>query len=51
MREIKFRVWDVLNKKMLNWGEVFHLPVYQRNSSECEVIGNIYENPEILEEQ
>ena len=26
MREIKFRAWDVLNKKMLNWGKVFHLP-------------------------
>lgn len=29
MREIKFRAWDVLNKKILNWGEVFHLPAWE----------------------
>lgn len=29
MREIKFRAWDVLNKKMLSWGEVFHLPAWE----------------------
>ena len=29
MREIKFRAWDVLNKKMLNWGKVFHLPAWE----------------------
>ncbi|EAU00370.1 YopX family protein [Campylobacter curvus] len=29
MKEIKFRAWDVLNKKMLNWGEVFHLPAWE----------------------
>ena len=29
MREIKFRAWDVLNKKMLGWGEVFHLPAWE----------------------
>lgn len=32
-------------------GFLMYSPFYQRNSSECEVIGNIYENPEILEEQ
>lgn len=29
MREIKFRAWDVLNKKMLSWGEVFDLPAWE----------------------
>ncbi|MDU6827798.1 YopX family protein [Campylobacter sp.] len=29
MKEIKFRAWDVLNKKMLSWGEVFHLPAWE----------------------
>ena len=29
MREIKFRVWDVLNNKMLNWGDIFHLPAWE----------------------
>ena len=29
MREIKFRAWDVLNNKMLNWGDIFHLPAWE----------------------
>lgn len=29
MKEIKFRAWDVLNKKMLSWGEVFDLPAWE----------------------
>ena len=29
MKEIKFRAWDVLNNKMLNWGDIFHLPAWE----------------------
>jgi len=29
MREIKFRAWDVLSKKMLSWGDIFHLPAWE----------------------
>ena len=29
MREIKFRVWDILNKKMLKWGDIFDLPAWE----------------------
>lgn len=29
MREIKFRAWDILNNKMLNWGDIFHLPAWE----------------------
>lgn len=29
MEEIEFRAWDVLNKKMLNWGDIFHLPAWE----------------------
>ena len=29
MREIKFRAWDVLDKKMLNWGDICHLPAWE----------------------
>lgn len=29
MREIKFRVWDVINKRILNYGEIMHLPMWE----------------------
>jgi hypothetical protein len=29
MRDIKFRVWDILNKKMLEWGDIFDLPAWE----------------------
>jgi len=29
MKEIKFRAWNVLDKKMLNWGDIFHLPAWE----------------------
>lgn len=29
MREIKFRAWNVLDKKMLDWGDIFHLPAWE----------------------
>lgn len=25
----KFRVWDILNKRMLEWGEIMHLPAWE----------------------
>ena len=28
-REIKFRAWDILNKKMLNWRDIFDLPAWE----------------------
>lgn len=28
-REIKFRAWNILNKKMLSWGDIFHLPAWE----------------------
>ena len=29
MREIKFRVWDILNKRILNYGEIMTLPMWE----------------------
>ena len=29
MEEIKFRAWNALDKKMLNWGDIFHLPAWE----------------------
>ncbi|WP_459823211.1 YopX family protein [Campylobacter concisus] len=29
MREIKFRVWSILNAKMLSWADIFHLPAWE----------------------
>lgn len=29
MREIKFRVWNVISKKMLGWGAIFDLPAWE----------------------
>ena len=29
MREIKFRVWSVLATRMINWGNIFHLPAWE----------------------
>lgn len=29
MRDIKFRVWDILYKKMREWGDIFHLPAWE----------------------
>lgn len=29
MRDFKFRVWDILNKKMRTWGDIFHLPAWE----------------------
>lgn len=29
MREIEFRVWDCLSRKMLGWGDIFHLPAWE----------------------
>lgn len=29
MREIKFRVWDILNKKIRIWENIFHLPAWE----------------------
>lgn len=29
MVEIKFRVWSVLATRMINWGNIFHLPAWE----------------------
>ena len=29
MREIKFRAWNALDKKMLDWGDIFYLPAWE----------------------
>lgn len=29
MQEIKFRAWDIINKRMYRWGEIFHLPAWE----------------------
>ncbi|MEK4263646.1 YopX family protein [Paenibacillus sp. FSL L8-0499] len=28
-REIKFRVWDILGDRMLQWGDIFDLPAWE----------------------
>ncbi|QUL57548.1 hypothetical protein KDC22_14355 [Paenibacillus tritici] len=28
-REYKFRVWDILGKRMLQWGDIFDLPAWE----------------------
>lgn len=29
MKEIKFRVWDLIGKRMLKWGDIMHLPAWE----------------------
>ncbi|PFD89201.1 hypothetical protein CN306_18695 [Bacillus thuringiensis] len=29
MRSIKFRVWNLMSKKMMDWGEIFDLPAWE----------------------
>ena len=29
MREIKFRVWNLLDTRMINWADIFHLPAWE----------------------
>ena len=29
MRSIKFRVWNLMSKKMMGWGEIFDLPAWE----------------------
>lgn len=29
MSDIKFRAWDIISKKMLEWGDIFHLPAWE----------------------
>ena len=29
LRKIKFRAWNILNKKMLNWKDIFDLPAWE----------------------
>lgn len=29
MREIKFRVWNLLDARMINWVDIFHLPAWE----------------------
>ena len=61
MREIKFRAWDKEMNQMWNAGD-FHLSSdgfaftcsggFDCDASiDCIVIGNIHENPELLEEE
>lgn len=52
-REIKFRAWDKKNKRMLlvmNLVQALQAP-NAFEFDDIEVIGNIYENPELLEEK
>ena len=28
-REIKFRAWDIIAKRMLSWGDIFSLPAWE----------------------
>ena len=28
-REIKFRIWDIANKRMLKYGKIMHLPMWE----------------------
>ncbi|MFQ7000126.1 MAG: YopX family protein [Clostridium sp.] len=28
-REIKFRIWDIINKRMLKYGKIMHLPMWE----------------------
>lgn len=29
MEEYKFRVWNILHKRMREWGDIFHLPAWE----------------------
>ena len=29
MRNFKFRVWDILNRRMLKWGDIFNLQAWE----------------------
>ena len=29
MSRFQFRVWDIINKKMLSWCDIFHLPAWE----------------------
>lgn len=29
MREIKFRAWNTIDRKMLKWSDIFHLPAWE----------------------
>lgn len=29
MKEYSFRVWNILSKKMLSWGQIFNLPAWE----------------------
>ena len=58
MREIKFRAWLKEDKKMVNVGTLFEGKQLRSTSyaglkswaKDTEILGNIYENPELLEE-
>jgi len=44
MKEKKYRAWDKIREELIGYGS---LPL--RKLKEMEIIGNIWENPELLE--